>query len=130
MTGEIECRYHGRDFTVEEMALLRALIAGPPARNRLALSKGFCRRIGWRKPDGGLKDMVARLTMLAMHRDDRITLPPPQRAHNRPGKNVRMIHAGPTQAAIGDTACTRGASSGPTQTDPQAGSQITAMWLA
>ena len=33
MTGAIECRYYGRDFTAEEMALLRALIAGPPALN-------------------------------------------------------------------------------------------------
>ena len=31
MTGAVECRYHGRDFTPGEMALLRALIAGPPA---------------------------------------------------------------------------------------------------
>ncbi len=28
-TGAVECRYHGRDFTAEEMALLRALIACP-----------------------------------------------------------------------------------------------------
>ena len=27
MTGAVECRYYGRDFTAEEMALLRALIA-------------------------------------------------------------------------------------------------------
>ena len=52
-----------RDFTTGEMALLRALIAGPPALNRHALSKEFCRRIGWFKPDGGLKDMMARVTM-------------------------------------------------------------------
>ena len=49
MTAEMECRYYGRDFTVEEMALLRALIAGLPALNRFALSKEFCRRIGWYK---------------------------------------------------------------------------------
>ena len=78
MTGAVECRYHGRDFTVEEMALLRALIAGPPAPNRHALSKEFCRRIGWYKADGGLKDMTARVVMLAMHRDRRIELPPPK----------------------------------------------------
>lgn len=46
MTGAVECRYHGRDFTVAEMALLRELIAGPPALSRHALSKEFCRRIG------------------------------------------------------------------------------------
>ena len=30
MTGAVECRYHGRDFTPGEMALLRALIAADP----------------------------------------------------------------------------------------------------
>ena len=88
MTGAVECRYHGRDFTPGEMALLRALIAGPPAPTRHALSKEFCRRIGWFKPDGGLKDMMARVTMLAMHKDGLITLPPPQRRQNRPGPIV------------------------------------------
>ena len=47
VTGAIECRYYGRDFTAGEMALLRALIAGPPPLNRHMLSKEFCRRIGW-----------------------------------------------------------------------------------
>ena len=88
MTGEIECRYYGRDFTAGEMALLRALIAGPPAPTRHALSKAFCRRIGWFKPDGGLKDMMARVTMLAMHKDGLITLPPPKWRQNRPGPIV------------------------------------------
>ncbi len=78
MTGAVECRYHGRDFTVEEMALLRELIAGPPSLNRNTLSKEFCRRIGWYKADGGLKDMMARVVMLAMHKDGRIELPPPK----------------------------------------------------
>ena len=32
VTGAIECRYYGRDFTAGEMALLRALTAGPPAK--------------------------------------------------------------------------------------------------
>ena len=83
MTGEVECRYYGRDFTSQEMALLRALIAASPPPNRYALSKEFCRRIGWIKPDGGLKDMMARVTMLAMHRDSLITLPPPRWGRGR-----------------------------------------------
>ena len=78
MTGAVECRYYGRDFTADEMALLRALIAADPPPNRHALSREFCRRIGWFKPDGGLKDMMARVTMLAMHRDGLIVLPPPK----------------------------------------------------
>ena len=83
MTGAIECRYYGRDFTADEMALLRSLIAGPPALNRHALSKEFCRRIGWLKPDGGLKDMMARVAMLAMHRDGVIALPAPRGKQGR-----------------------------------------------
>ena len=78
MTAEVECRYYGRDFTSEEMALLRALIAADPPPNRYALSRQFCRRIGWFKPDGGLKDMMARVTMLAMHNDGLFTLPAPK----------------------------------------------------
>ena len=84
MTGAIECRYYGRDFTVEEMALLRALIATEPQPTRAALSREFCRRIGWFKPDGGLKDMMAKVTMLAMHRDGVIVLPPPKGRQGRP----------------------------------------------
>ena len=60
------------------------LIAAPPALNRHALSKDFYRRIGWYKADGGIKDMMARVVMLAMHRDGRIELPPPKWRQNRP----------------------------------------------
>ena len=84
MSTAVECRYHGRDFTTAEMALLRALIAGQPAINRHALPKEFCRRIGWYKADCGCKDMMARVVMLAMHRDGRIELPPPKWRQNRP----------------------------------------------
>ena len=84
MTGAIECRYYGRDFTADEMALLRALIAADPQPTRAALSREFCRRIGWLKPDGGLKDMMAKVTMLAMHRDGVIALPPPRGRQGRP----------------------------------------------
>ena len=84
MTGAIECRYYGRDFTTGEMALLRTLIAADPQPTRAALSREFCRRIGWFKSDGGLKDMMARVTMLAMHRDGVIALPPPKGRRNPP----------------------------------------------
>ena len=77
--GRVVCRYHGRDFTTGEMRLLRQSIAQRPARHRAQLSREFCERIGWRRPDGGLKDMAARVAMLAMHRDGWIVLPPPRR---------------------------------------------------
>ena len=84
MTGRVECRYYSRDFTAGEMALLRALIAVDPQPTRAGLSREFCRLIGWFKPDSGLKDMMARVTMLAMHRDGLIVLPPPKGQQHRP----------------------------------------------
>ena len=66
------------------MALLRALIAGPEPLSRRTLSIEFCRRVGWLKSDGGLKDMMARVAMLAMHRDGLIELPPPRWQRGRP----------------------------------------------
>ncbi len=46
--------------------------------SRRALSREVCRLLDWRKPDGGLKDMSARVAMLRMHRDGVIVLPPPR----------------------------------------------------
>ena len=95
MTGRSECRYYGRDFTAEEMALLRALIAADPQPTRAALSREFCRRIRWFKPDGGLKDMMAKVTMLAMHSDAVIALPPPKGRQGRPRPIVFGPHTEP-----------------------------------
>ena len=85
VSDAVECRYYGRDFTAGEMALLRTLIAADPQPTRAALAREFCRRVGWFKSDGGLKDMMAKVTMLAMHRDGIITLPPPRGKQGRPG---------------------------------------------
>ena len=51
----------------------------------------ICRHIGWLKPDGVLKDMMAHVTMLAMHNDGVIALPPPRGRRYRP----RPIAFGP-----------------------------------
>ena len=76
-------RYCGRAFSRAELALIRTLIAEhDPPLNRDALSRVVCERLDWRKPDGGLKDMSARVALLRMHREGVITLPP---ARKRPG---------------------------------------------
>ena len=59
--------------------------------DRHALSREFCRRTGWLKPDGGLKDMMARVTMLAMHRDGVIALLPPRGGALFPTASQRSI---------------------------------------
>ena len=69
MSAGAPLRYCGRDFSAAEIDWLRALIARRPALRRAALSRALCERLGWRKPDGGLKDMSARVAMLRMHRD-------------------------------------------------------------
>ena len=81
-------RYCGRDFNAEEIAQIRQLIAEDPARTRAELSRLTCRRLGWYKADGGLKDMSARVAMLRMHDDGLIALPPPR--GKRPDPRVRL----------------------------------------
>ena len=95
LSDGVECRYYGRDFTADEMARLRTLIATEPQPTRAALSREFCRRTGWLKPDGGLKDMMARVTMLAMHRDARIVLPAPKGKQGRPKPITFGSHTDP-----------------------------------
>ena len=84
MSAAPTCRYAGRDFTEVEIALIRDLIAEDPKLTRAHLSRAFCRRVGWVKPDGGLRDMMARCALLAMHRDGLIVLPPPRRPRHAP----------------------------------------------
>ena len=55
-------RYCAREFSDAELALIRTLIAEhDPPLNRGARSRVVCERLDWRKPDGGLKDMSARV---------------------------------------------------------------------
>jgi hypothetical protein len=73
-------RYCGREFTEKEMDLIHNLIAA--GLNRQKLSRMFCEHVGWRKPDGGLKEMSCKVAFLKMHRDGHIVLPPPTKSAN------------------------------------------------
>jgi len=46
-------RYCGRDFTSDELALIRRLIHEDPSRTRAELSRLTCQALHWRKADGG-----------------------------------------------------------------------------
>jgi hypothetical protein len=83
-------RYCGRDFIDADLQLIRQLIAEEPRRNRAQLSREVCERLGWSKPDGGLKEMSCRVAMLRMHRDGLITLPEPRNANGN-GQPYRRI---------------------------------------
>ena len=70
-------RYCGRDFTPSEIELIRELI-GVPLMNRARLSREVCDRLGWRRDNGGLKDMSCRVALNRMQADGLISLPPPR----------------------------------------------------
>ncbi len=91
-------RYCGRDFTPDQIDLLRRLISEHPARRRAELSRLACRRLDWTKPDGGLKDMSCRVAMLRMHRDGLIQLPPPR--HEKSAPRIRPSHRSDPQTPI------------------------------
>ena len=81
--------YCGREFSEEQIQWIRQQIAGGSGINRRALSIGFCERWGWRKPDGGVKEMSCRVALLKMHRQGLIDLPPAQRPHNKARKHAQ-----------------------------------------
>lgn len=84
-------RYCGRDFSDEEIANIRHLIDEDPARTRANISRLACQTLGWFKPDGGLKEMSARVAMLRMQADGLITLPPPR--CSPPDSRIRITSA-------------------------------------
>ena len=59
-------RYCGRDFTPTEIELIRELLTSPQM-NRARLSREVCERLGWRRDNGGLKDMSCRVALNRMH---------------------------------------------------------------
>jgi hypothetical protein len=65
--------YCGRQFSTPDVDLIRSLIAG--GLNRYHLSRVFCEKTEWTKPDGGLN----------------ILLPPPQRPANNHLKKPKEI---------------------------------------
>ncbi len=60
----MNCRCRGRDFGIEEIELVRSLIAEAPARARAELSRLTCLELAWHKADGFLKEMSARAACL------------------------------------------------------------------
>ena len=74
--------YCGREFTETDLQLIQRLVAATPGINRQKLSRQFCEEVGWRKADGGLKEMSCKVAFLRLHRAGHIQLPPPQKPAN------------------------------------------------
>lgn len=69
-------KYCGRQFDDDELACIRRL-AAEPGTTRRAISLRVCEELGWRKPDGGLKEMSCRVALLRMQADGLVQLPAP-----------------------------------------------------
>jgi len=72
--------YCGRQFSVEEITLIRQL-SKMPGISRQTLSKEICHILNWHKLNGGLKDMSCRVALLRMQKDGLIELPAPRRCN-------------------------------------------------
>jgi hypothetical protein len=91
-------RYSGRDFSAQDLALIRALIADNPTYTRARLSRLTCEALGWYKADGGLKEMSCRVAMLRMQADGVIQLPAPR--GERPKCRITFTEHTAPQAVI------------------------------
>jgi hypothetical protein len=91
-------RYSGRDFSAQDLALIRALIADNPTCSRARLSRLTCEALGWYKADGGLKEMSCRVAMLRMQADGVIQLPAPR--GERPQSRITFTQQTAPQAVI------------------------------
>lgn len=85
-------RYCGRDFSKQELALIRQLISENPSASRAVLSRLTCQALDWYKIDGGLKQMSCRVAMLRMQDDGLIKLPAPRHRYC-PANNVQFTSA-------------------------------------
>lgn len=72
-------RFSGRDFTDEELTLIREMISNNPQYSRTKLSQLVCEKLGWYKFDGKVKEMSCRVAMLRMQDSGLITLPTTKR---------------------------------------------------
>ena len=99
-------RYCGRDFTGEEIAAIRRIIAEDSSRTRSRISRLVCEEISWLKPNGELKEMSCRVALLRMEKDGLLTLPPPRKRHtngrHRPQRTGEALPGAPVTMPAGE----------------------------
>jgi hypothetical protein len=92
----------GRDLSVDDIALIRKLIADHPDWHRTRLSKHLCRLWNWRTDTGLLKDMACRSMLRKLEQRRLIVLPPARTSGNRARKIKDIDHAtDPIQSSFG-----------------------------
>lgn len=96
----LSVRYCGRDFTLQDLDDIRAIIASPDRPHRGAIAQAVCQRFNWLKPDGGLKLVSCSVALKRMQADGWIELPPPRHPGPPPHKAPPLTAASDPQPLI------------------------------
>lgn len=84
-------RYSGREWSENDINMIREMITNNPNISRRGLSKLVCESLNWRNPTGDLKEMRCRVVLLEMQKDGFITLPKVARPF--PNPNAIIVHS-------------------------------------
>jgi len=68
-------RYRGQTISPEQVVFLKQFIADHPDSSRWKLSRQLCQALGWKQPNGALRDVVCRGLLLMLERAGQIQLP-------------------------------------------------------
>src|SRR5437773_3881061 len=81
--------YRGQSIDSGQVAFLKEFIAAHPESSRWKLSRELCEALGWKQPNGALRDVVCRGLLLMLERAGQIELPPVRRIIRGQRRNAR-----------------------------------------
>jgi hypothetical protein len=93
-------QYGRRDFNAELVQRIAGIIERHPGMKRTPLSRRVCEELDWRGAHGRLCEMACRVTLLRLHADGLIELPPSQIGQPRRRASFEPTAATDPQAPI------------------------------
>jgi len=93
-------QYGRRDFSSELVQRIADIIERNPGLKRTPLSRRVCEALDWRSADGRLCEMACRVTMMRLHADGLIELPPSQIRQPRRAARFEATAATDAQPSI------------------------------
>jgi len=102
----VNVSYCGRDFTEEDLELIRSLAA--ELATRTAIAEAACVALGWTRHDGRTAAMSARVALLRMARDGLVVLPPPRNGNGNGAIPARMEPISELPISVPTTLCELG----------------------
>lgn len=85
--------FAGRRLLAADLQLITETVAAHGGLTRQELASLICRRLGWRRPNGGLPIRAAASLLTRLHERGLVTLPPPRRVV--PGGPRPVVPRGP-----------------------------------